>query len=148
MRTIYTRQILDPDKLNPRQRSWEEGSTLCRAGTPGAVLFVEAVPGSRVIHKWRFDIWRSEQFTSQLDAWGIDGLVIGGVELQCCVLYAILGAEERGYHYLVPQDLVSGLDSGGDTYNRAVRWYLSIVHPSLEGCDTLLDRWRHRAQSG
>jgi nicotinamidase-related amidase len=147
VRTIYTRQILDPDKLSPRQRRWEETSALCRVGTPGAELFVDPVPGSAVVDKWRFDIWQSQQFTAQLDAWGIDGLVIGGVELQCCVLYAVLGAEERGYQYLVSQDLVSGLDSADSTYNRAVRDYLYLVHPSLEGCDVLLDRWRRRAPS-
>jgi hypothetical protein len=55
-------------------------------------------------------VWQSQEFTQLLEARGIDGLVIGGVELCCCVLYAVLGAEERGFRYVAPQDLISGQD--------------------------------------
>lgn len=145
VRALYTRQILDLDHLSPRQRRWEETSLLRRAGTRGAELFVDPVSGSAVVDKWRFDVWQSEQFTDQLAAWDIDGLVIAGVELQCCVLYAVLGAEERGYHYLIAQDLVSGLDDCDATSNRAVREYLSFVHPCVDDCQLLLERWRQRS---
>lgn len=144
VRTIYTQQILDLEHLSPRQRRWEESARLCLAGSPGAELFIDPVPGSAVVDKWRFDVWQSEQFTDQLQHWGIDGLVIGGVELQCCVLYAVLGAEERGYHYVVSQDLVSGLDNCDATSNRAVREYLSFVHPCVDDSQLLLERWSQR----
>jgi len=75
-------------------------------------------------HKDRFDIWRSRQFLDYLERVEPDGFVIAGVELACCILYAVLGADEMGYRYSVPQDLVSGIDPGGQTYNRAVRDYL------------------------
>jgi nicotinamidase-related amidase len=65
----------------------------------------------------------------------------GGVELCCCVLYAVLGAEERGYDYLVAQDLVSGQDPGADTYNRAVREYLRITHGAIDTAQSLLKLW-------
>ena len=52
-------------------------------------LFVEPVPGSRVVRMDRFDVWQSPEFLGVLAAWDIDGLVIGGVELR----YATLGAE-------------------------------------------------------
>ena len=139
-KTIYTRQVLDLSRLDHRQRRWEEDSPLCRVGTRGAELFVDPVPGSVVITKSRFDIWQSSAFTDALAAFDIDGLVIGGVELQCCALYAVLGASERGYHYLVPQDLVSGLNSSDDTSNRAVRDFLRHVHPSPSSSD-LLEAW-------
>lgn len=105
---VYSQQVLDLDGLTWRQRRWEVGSRLCVAGADGAELFVPPVPGARVVRKHRFDIWQSREFLDVLADWDIDGLVIGGVELQCCVLYAVLGAEERGFHYVVPQDLVSG----------------------------------------
>jgi nicotinamidase-related amidase len=147
VRTIYTRQILYLERLTSRQRRWEVGSQLCRVGTPGAELFVAPAPGSAVVDKSRFDVWQSRQFIDQLDDWGIDGLVIGGVELQCCVLYAVLGAEERGYHYLVCQGLVSGLDTCDATSNRAVREYLAFVHPCVETYQQLLDQWRQRVST-
>jgi hypothetical protein len=30
------------------------------------------------------------------------GGIIGGVDLVCCGLYAVLGAEDRGFHYVAP----------------------------------------------
>ncbi len=68
---------------------------MCLAGSAGAELFIEPVPGSRVVSKYRFDIWQSQEFLRALADWDIDGLVGGGVELVCCVLYAVLGAGPR-----------------------------------------------------
>ncbi|MFG6201845.1 cysteine hydrolase family protein [Nonomuraea sp. JJY05] len=143
-RVIYAQQVLEFDRLTSRQRRWEEGSRLCVAGSQGAELFVRPVPGSRVVRKDRFDLWQSREFMDVLAEWDIDGLVIGGVELQCCVLYAVLGAEERGFHYVVPQDLVSGIDRCEKTSNRAVRDYLRFAHPSPESAEVLLAGWRSR----
>src|SRR5712691_5370602 len=42
-----------------------------------------------------FDVWQSQEFLRALADWDIDGLVGGGVELVCCVLYAVLGAGPR-----------------------------------------------------
>jgi nicotinamidase-related amidase len=146
VRVIYSQQVLDLDRLSERQRRWENGSRLCVAGSAGAELFVPPVPAARVVSKRRFDIWQSEEFLDTLADWDVDGLVIGGVELQCCVLYAVLGAEERGFHYVVPQDLVSGIDRCETTSNRVVRDYFRFVHPSVESCSTLLAGWRARPQ--
>lgn len=144
VRTIYSQQVLDHARLTERQRRWEEQSRLCLAGTSGAELFVQPVPGSRVVTKHRFDIWRSEEFLDALTEWDTDGLIIGGVELQCCVLYAVLGAEERGHHYVVPLDLVSGIDACEQTSNRAVRDYLQFAHPSPASAQDLLAGWKAR----
>jgi nicotinamidase-related amidase len=144
VRVIYSQQVLDLDRLTSRQRRWEAGSRLCLTGSDGADLFVPPVPGARVVRKHRFDIWQSQEFLEILADWDIDGLVIGGVELQCCVLYAVLGAEERGFHYVVPQDLVSGIDRCETTSNRAVRDYLRFAHPSPESSAGLLAGWRRR----
>lgn len=141
---VYTRQVLDMERLTERQRRWERPGGLCAAGTWGAELFVEPVPGSSVVVKRRFDCWQSPPFTGFLEAHDIDGLVICGVELICCVLYAVLGAEERGYHYMVAQDLVSGQDPGDQTGNKAVRDYLRLSMPdhTVESSEEILARWR------
>ena len=144
MRVIYSQQIYDPGRLTPRQQRWNADSPLCVAGTTGADLFVPPVAGARVARKDRYDIWSSAEFEAILEGWSIDGLIIGGVELQCCVLYAVLGADERGYHYAVPQDLVSGIDECDETSNRAVRDYLSFAHPSLATASELLELLKRR----
>lgn len=142
MRVIYSQQVLDPARLTPRQRRWEQNSKLCLAGSAGAELFVEPVGGSRTVRKYRFDVWHSPEFRQALSDWDINGLIIGGVELICCVLYAVLGAEENGYAYVVPQDLVSGMRSSEQVANRAVRAYLQAVHPTVEHAADLLSLWR------
>lgn len=141
VRTIYSRQVYDPARLTDRQRRREGPNSLCRKGSRGAELFVPPVDGARVVRKYRYDVWRSAEFAALLAEWDVDGLVIGGVELQCCVLYAVLGADERGYHYAVPPDLVSGIDACETTSNRAVRDYLGHVHPSPTSAE-LLAAWR------
>jgi len=92
-----------------------------------------------VVQKSRFDIWQSEEFLNLLHEWDIEGLVIAGVELRCCVLYAVLGAEERGYHYVVAHDLISGGDN--DRAAPLAREYLREVHPSVESSAEILASW-------
>lgn len=106
-------------------------------------MYLEPVPGSVTVAKHRFDCWQSPEFLRELEHRDIDGLIICGVELVCCVLYAILGADERGYHYLVPTDLVSGRDTGDETDNKAVREYLRHNQPEhLTTAEQLLTSWR------
>lgn len=141
---VHTRQVLDLDRLTPRQRRWEEPDGLCAAGSWGAELYLPPVPGAAVVVKDRFDCWQSREFVDHLDHHDVDGLVIGGVELVCCVLYAVLGAAERGYHYLVPPDLVSGQDPGDETGNKAVRDFLRFNQPDRTRLSSaeILARWR------
>jgi nicotinamidase-related amidase len=147
-RVVYTQQVLDLERLTERQRRWERADGLCVAGSWGAELFIPPVPGSEVIVKDRFDSWQSAAFEEFLTTADIDGLVICGVELVCCVLYAILGASERGYHYVVPPDLVSGQDFGDETDNRAVRDFLRFNQPDrLVPSAEILARWRVRRRS-
>lgn len=140
---IYTRQVLDLTKLTERQRRSAASDELCAAGSWGAELFVDPISGAPIVVKDRYDCWQSAEFVDYLEAHGIDGLVICGVELVCCVLCVILGAAERGYHYLVPEHLVSGQDVGDETDNRAIRdWlhYNQREHFVEEEADILV-RW-------
>jgi nicotinamidase-related amidase len=147
-RIIYTQQILDWKNLPPRQRRWELPDGLCAAGSWGAELYLDPVPEATVVVKHRFDCWQSPTFTDELQRQDIDGMIICGVELVCCVLYAVLGAAERGYHYQVPTDLVSGQDFGDSTDNQAVRDYLRHNQPEhLTTSDALLAAGRTPASA-
>lgn len=139
---IYTQQLLNWEEMPPRQRRWERPDGLCIEGTWGSELYLPPVPGSTTVVKRRFDCWQSDAFTSELDRRNIDGLIICGVEIVCCVLYAVLGASERGYHYLIPTDLVSGQDFGDETDNLAVREFLRHNRPErLTDSRSLLAAW-------
>ena len=139
---VYTREVLDPDRLDARQRRWAEEAPLCAKGSWEAELYLDPVPGSAIVTKDRFDLWRSAEFNDYLAQRRPEGFVICGVELCCCVLYAVLGADERGYRYVVPQDLVSGIDTGATTYNRAVREFLKTVHDAPESFEGVLEALR------
>lgn len=140
---IYTQQVLDFDQLTRRQQSQERPDGLCVKGSWGAELFVEPVPGSLVTTKHRFDCWQSAEFTDAIEKTGVDGLVICGVELVCCVLYAVQGASERGFDYVIPEDLVSGQNAGDETDNKAVRDYFRYNQPErvIDSGQAILDRW-------
>jgi nicotinamidase-related amidase len=140
---IYTQQVLDWNALSDRQRRWESPTGLCVVGSWGAELYLEPVAGSVTVVKHRFDCWQSSDFVRELEDRDSDGLIICGVEIVGCVLYAILGAGERGYHYLVPTDLISGRDTGDETDNKAVRDYLRHNQPEhLTTAERLLTNWR------
>lgn len=140
---IYSRQVLNLARLTPLQRQWESLETgLCVEGSWGAELFVDPIPGSSLVRKDRFDIWGSREFVDLLEARGIQGLIIGGVELRCCVLFAVLGAEERGYRCVVPHDLISGQDT--DEAIAPIRQYLTIVYGAPPSAEHILNAWAER----
>lgn len=134
---IYSQQILNLSRLTPRQRQWETADGLCREGSWGAELFVTPAPRAIVVRKDRFDIWQSQEFLASLNAHGIRGLIVGGVELRCCVLFAVMGAEERGYQCVVQQDLVSGQDD--DAAIDSLRRYLTLAHGAPSTAQSILD---------
>ena len=144
-RVIYVRQVLDPERLTARQRYWDDQSGLCRKGSWEAELFIDPVPGSVTVTKPRFDVWQSPEFLSYLQDDPVDGFIIAGVELRCCVLFAALGAEERGYRFAVPQDLVSGLDIGDSTYNAAARRLLTELYHAPGSAAELLETLKAEA---
>jgi nicotinamidase-related amidase len=145
MHVIYAQQVLNLARLTPLQRQWETLETgLCIAGSWGAELFVDPIPGAAIVRKDRFDIWQSQEFVAQLEAWGIQGLIIGGVELRCYVLFAVLGADERGYRCVVPQDLVSGQDP--DAAVAPIRQYLTVVYGAPPTAAGILAAWAGRAR--
>jgi len=143
VKIVYTKQILDPEMITPRQREWAIPENICPKGSWASELYIEPVPGSEVVTKYRFDVWQSEEFLRFIDRTQPDGLVIGGVELCCCVLFAVLGADERGFRLSVPMDLVSGIDSGNDTYNKAVREYLKLIYGAPDTSDEVLKAWNN-----
>ena len=139
---VYTQQILDPDVLTPRQREWAVAEGLCQKGSWESEFFLPPIAGATVVTKYRYDIWQSEEFCQFVETAKPDGFVFAGVELCCCVLYAVLGADERGFRYSVPMDLVSGIDPGAETYNKAVRDFLRFVHNAPETAEDILTAWR------
>lgn len=142
VKVVYTKQILDPEMITPRQREWAIPENICPKDSWESELFLEPVSGATVVTKYRFDVWQSEEFLHFVEKENPEGFVFAGVELCCCVLYAVLGADERGFRLSVPMDLVSGIDSGNDTYNKAVREYLKLIYNAPDTSEEILKAWR------
>jgi nicotinamidase-related amidase len=139
---VYTRQIYRSDQLTSRQNKWAKLEGLCKDGTWESELFLKPIEGSIIISKFRYDVWQSSEFLTFLREHNPDAFIFAGVELCCCILYAVLGADERGYRYLVPQDLISGIDFGADSYNRNIREFLRAIHHAPESIGDIRKQWK------
>ena len=124
----FTQQIFDKSKLTKQQKIYYSEiisgkrktfgaysgkiQIPCKKGSLGAEYFNYIPPKDRLFIKNNFDIWQNKKFTKFLDEHKIETLIITGVETVCCILYAVLGAEERGFKTVIARDLVSGVDEG------------------------------------
>lgn len=109
--TLYFQQIYDESKLSDRQiRYYKDNKISCEKGSFGAEYFEITPPKDKLFTKYNFDLWQNKQFQKYLDDKNIDTLIFTGVEILCCVLFAIMGADERGFNLVVPKDLVSSVD--------------------------------------
>ena len=122
----FTRQIFDKSKLTKQQEKYYselisgKRKTFgaysgkiripCKKDSFGAEYFNYNPPKDRLFIKNNFDIWQNKKFVKFLADHKIETLIVTGVEIVCCILYAVLGAEERGFKTVIPRDLVSGVN--------------------------------------
>ncbi len=156
---LFTQQIFDPPKFNWRQKKYyrklasgEKESfgaykgkikVPCVKGSFGAEYFNYKPPKDRLFVKNNFDIWQNEKFVNFLDKNHIETLVVTGVEIACCILYTILGAEERGFNIVVPEDLVSGVDEGKKNQESLLKIINEMYAPVVNSKE-ILDIWNRR----
>lgn len=108
---LYFQQIYDESKLSDRQLRYYKGNTpSCKVGSFGSEYFEITPPKDKLFTKYNFDLWQNPQFLNFCDKNNVDTLIFTGVEIMCCVLFAIMGADERGFNLVVPKDLVSSVD--------------------------------------
>ena len=139
---IFTQQIYDESKLSKRQERYYAKQKVipCKKGSFGAKYFKFNPPKDYLFTKYNFDIWQNKQFMKFLDKNNIDSLIITGVELTCCVLFAILGADERGFNIIIPRDLVSENDSWTEEYNSLLK-ILDRLYGPLTTSKEILKSW-------
>lgn len=108
---IYFQQIFDKSKLTEQQKKYyQKNKPPCKRGSFGAKYFEIKPPKDKLFTKYNFDIWQNKKFQNYLKKKRIETIIITGIEILCCVLFAILGADERGYNIIIPKDLVSSVD--------------------------------------
>jgi ureidoacrylate peracid hydrolase len=139
VKIAFTQQIYDKSKLTSRQKHYYKkyGNICCKRGSFGAKYYQYTPPKDKLFTKYNFDIWQNNKFIKFLDKNKIDTLIITGVEILCCVLYAVLGADERGFNIVVPKDLVSGADGDAKKQKDLLNIMGTLYGPVVSSKDIL-----------
>lgn len=142
VKVIFFQQIFDRSKLTARQkRFYTETKPCCKKGSWGAEYYNYQPPKSKLFTKYNFDIWQNKRFARFLDKNKINNLIITGVETTCCILFAVLGADERGFKMIMPKDLISSADSWKKESNLLLKFLGSLYGP-LTTSQQILKLWK------
>lgn len=135
----FTQQIYDKSKLTPRQKQYykKHGNICCKKDSFGAKYYKYQPPKNILFIKYNFDIWQNKKFINFLDNKKIETIIITGVEILCCVLFAVLGADERGFNIVVPKDLVSGVDEDVKKHKDLLNIFGTLYGPVVSSRDIL-----------
>jgi len=152
----FSQQIFDKSKLTKQQKKYYSELVSgkresfgayagkikipCARGSFGAEYFTYNPDKDRLFMKNNFDIWQNKKFVKFLEDNKIETLIITGVEIVCCVLYAIMGAEERGFRSVIPRDLVSGADDGIKEQNELLSVIGKFYGPVVSS-EKILNAW-------
>ena len=123
-RTVFTR-FLTPQHGSQMPGRWHEyyakWECMTRENLPDELLNLVPelgcfVPPARVFTKTTYSPWVSGHLHQILTHEHVDTVVITGGETDVCVLAAVLGAVDLGYHVIIPADAVcSGADNTHDS---------------------------------
>lgn len=119
----------------------------CKVGTFGAEYFEITPPKDKLFTKYNFDLWQNTQFLNFLDDKNVDTLVFTGVEILYCVLFAIMGADERGFNIVVAKDLVSSVD-GWEIESENVLDFVSKLYGPVVSLKKILKVWSEKQWRG
>lgn len=147
---VYTQQIFNKSKLTQRQKKYyledKKHRPACIRGTFGSGFFEANPPKNKVFTKFNFDIWQSKRFENYLEKNKIDTLIITGVDLLCCALHAVLGADERGFNVVVPKDLVSSADNWKKEANSLLKTIGTLYGPVVSS-DEIIKVWKKQQKT-
>ncbi|WP_438753641.1 cysteine hydrolase family protein [Pararhizobium sp. O133] len=121
--TIFTR-FIPPEHASDMNGTWRDYYTkwwmLTREHLPDGFIDLvpslsRLVPPAKVFDKRTYSPWTEGNLDGALKSAGIETLVISGGETDVCVLAAVLGAIDLGYHVVLLSDGVcSGTDGTHD----------------------------------
>jgi ureidoacrylate peracid hydrolase len=127
-----------PARARLAQRGWTE--VCCAPGEWGHDFAgPRPAPGETMITKHSFSAFHQTPLESELRRWGIETLVVTGVQTNACVDYAIREGFVRGFYIAAVEDCVASHmpDLHAATLD-ATRFLFGDVVPSAQ----LIERWR------
>jgi nicotinamidase-related amidase len=113
---LFTTPETDSDAWDERMRRRgndpEAGPALCRAGSPGSdFIGPQPGPGEFVFHKTRYSPFWDTDIDAQLEALGVDTLVIAGLTTECCVADTAKDAFNHDYQVFIAADACAAYES-------------------------------------
>ncbi|MBD8066937.1 cysteine hydrolase [Devosia sp. PTR5] len=140
--TVFTRFIPPPtpaDAPGSWQRYYDRWPKMTRSQlAPELIDLVPQlrrhVPPARIFDKPTYSPWVDGRLHHSFQDAGINTLLISGGETDICVLAAVLGAIDLGYHVVIVEDAVFG--SADETHEAILTVYRSRLAQQLTLCTT------------
>jgi len=149
-RTIFTR-FVPVERPEKAVGSWKryyhrwEAVTLDRmdpALVDLAPPLARFVPPARVMDKWVYSPWTEGRLDAMLKGTDVDTIVVSGGETDVCVLFAVMGAVDRGYRVIIVND---GMCSSADeTHDALLELYGNRFGQQIEVAPAreILESWK------
>jgi nicotinamidase-related amidase len=128
-RTIFTR-FIPADEPGQGEgtwaRYWRRWASMTLSQLPaGALDLVEPLgaltPPADVLDKRFYSPWHQTDLEARLRARGADVLIVSGAETDVCVLAAVLGAVDHGFHVVIAEDAICS--SADETHDALLKVY-------------------------
>ncbi|TDR85320.1 cysteine hydrolase [Enterovirga rhinocerotis] len=100
------------------------------------------VPPARVFDKAVYSPWHRTALHESLARRQVGTIIVSGGETDVCVLAAVLGAIDHGFHVVLAEDCVCS--SSDDTHDASVTLYRERYrsHVSVMSVAEIIERWR------
>jgi ureidoacrylate peracid hydrolase len=100
------------ERMRRRGGDPDSDSGLCRIGEVGAEFYgPKPEPGERVVGKTRYSGFQGTNLHAELQALGVDTLVVAGVTTECCVDSTVRDAFGLDYHVFVAADACAAYET-------------------------------------
>jgi nicotinamidase-related amidase len=120
MKVIYTSMGCEKEDMSDLPETWRKaypkiGYDKSRPGTKEYEIREEVRPeeGEPVLLKRSSGAFASTDLDRRFKEWGVDTLVITGIETDCCLYNTAIEANDRGYKVIAPEDACTTLTETG-----------------------------------
>ena len=147
--TVFTR-FIPPETPDDAQGAWRDyfqhWAKFTRSRIDPRLLeivpeLLQLSPSAPIIDKGVYSPFANPELQALLEARGIQTLIVSGAETDVCVLAAVMGAVDLGYHLVLAKDaLCSSTDS---THDALIELYASRFSRqiALATVDEIIEHW-------
>ena len=145
VKIIFVRLLTHPGGENKiareaKARHHGDALDLCVEGSRGAD-FIGPQPqaGDRIVSKTRFSAFARTGLAEQLQAQGVDTLVLAGLTTECCVAASVWDGLEHDFHIFIAEDACAAYDQ--DLHRHALK-ALALSGAIVATSRELAENWK------